>query len=30
MIQAGSIYFNEQKVEDIQKMIKSEDLVNGV
>ena len=30
MIQAGSIYFNEEKVEDIQKTIKSEDLVNGV
>ena len=30
MIQAGSIYFNEEKVEDIQKVIKSEDLVNGV
>jgi virulence-associated protein VapD len=30
MIQAGSIYFNEEKVEDIQKVVKSEDLVNGV
>ena len=30
MIQAGSIYFNEEKVEDIQKIVKSEDLVNGV
>lgn len=30
MIQAGSIYFNEEKVEDIQKTVKSEDLVNGV
>lgn len=30
MIQAGSIYFNEEKVEDIQKTIKSEDLINGV
>ena len=30
MIQAGSIYFNEEKVEDIQKVVKSDDLVNGV
>jgi len=30
MIQAGSIYFNEEKVEDIQKIVKSDDLVNGV
>ena len=30
MIQAGSIYFNEKKVEDIQKTVKSDDLVNGV
>jgi virulence-associated protein VapD len=30
MIQAGSIYFNEEKVEDIQRTVKSEDLVNGV
>ena len=30
MIQAGSIYFNEEKVEDIQKIVKSEDLVNWV
>ena len=30
MIQAGSIYFNEEKVEDIQKIVKSEDLLNGV
>jgi tyrosyl-tRNA synthetase len=30
MIQAGSIYFNEEKVEDIQKTIKSDDLINGV
>jgi len=30
MIQAGSIYFNEEKVEDIQKTIKSEDLINGI
>lgn len=30
MIQAGSIYFNEEKVEDIQKTVKSEDLVNWV
>ena len=30
MIQAGSIYFNEEKVEDIQKIIKSEDLVNWI
>ena len=30
MIQAGSIYFNEEKVEDIQKTVKSEDLINGV
>ena len=30
MIQAGSIYFNEEKVEDIQKVIKSNDLVNWV
>ena len=30
MIQAGSLYFNEEKVEDIQKTVKPEDLVNGV
>ena len=30
MIQAGSIYFNEEKVEDIQKTVKSGDLINGV
>ena len=30
LIQSGSIYFNEEKVEDIQKTIRSEDLVNGV
>jgi len=30
MIQAGSIYFNEEKVDDIQKTIKSDDLINGV
>jgi tyrosyl-tRNA synthetase len=30
MIQAGSIYFNEEKIEDIQKTIKSDDLINGV
>lgn len=30
MIQAGSIYFNEEKVEDISKTVKTEDLVNGV
>ena len=30
LIQAGSIYFNEEKVEDIQKTVKSEDLVNWV
>ena len=30
LIQAGSIYFNEEKVEDIQKVVKSDDLVNGV
>jgi tyrosyl-tRNA synthetase len=30
LIQAGSIYFNEEKVEDIQKTVKSDDLVNGV
>ena len=30
MIQAGSIYFNEEKVEDIQKTVKSDDLVNWV
>jgi tyrosyl-tRNA synthetase len=28
MIQAGSIYFNEEKVEDIQKVVKSDDLIN--
>ena len=28
LIQAGSIYFNEEKVEDIQKTVKPEDLVN--
>lgn len=30
MIQAGSIYFNEEKVEDIQKVVKSDDLINWV
>ena len=30
LIQAGSIYFNEEKVEDIQKIIKSDDLINGI
>ena len=30
MIQAGSMYFNEEKVEDISKTVKTEDLVNGV
>ena len=30
MIQAGSVYFNEEKIEDIQKIIKSEDLVNWI
>ena len=30
MIQAGSIYFNEEKVEDIQKVVKFDDLVNWV
>lgn len=30
LIQAGSIYFNEEKVEDIQTVVKSDDLVNGV
>jgi tyrosyl-tRNA synthetase len=30
LIQAGSIYFNEEKIDDIQKTIKSDDLVNGV
>jgi len=30
MIQAGSIYFNEEKVEDIQKVVKSSDLINGI
>ena len=30
LIQAGSIYFNEEKVEDIQKTVKSDDLVNWV
>ena len=30
MIQAGSIYFNEEKVEDIQKVVKADDLVNWV
>jgi tyrosyl-tRNA synthetase len=30
LIQAGSIYFNEEKVEDIQKVITSNDLVNWV
>ena len=30
MIQAGSIYFNEEKVDDIQKTVKSGDLINGV
>ena len=30
MIQAGSIYFNEEKVEDIQKVVKSDDLINWI
>ena len=30
LIQSGSIYFNEEKVEDMQKVIKSDDLVNWV
>jgi tyrosyl-tRNA synthetase len=30
MIQAGSIYFNEERVDDIQKTVKSENLVNWV
>jgi tyrosyl-tRNA synthetase len=30
LIQSGSIYFNEEKVEDIQKVVKSDDLVNWV
>ena len=30
MIQAGSIYFNEEKVEDIQKVITSNDLINWI
>ena len=30
LIQAGSIYFNEEKVEDIQKTLKSDDLINWV
>jgi len=30
MIQAGSMYFNEKKVEDIQKIVKSDDLINWV
>ena len=30
LIQAGSIYFNEEKVEDMQKTIKSNDLINWV
>ena len=30
LIQAGSIYFNEEKVEDIQKVIKSDNLINWV
>lgn len=30
LISAGSVYFNEQKVEDIQKEIKKSDLINGV
>ena len=30
LIQAGSIYFNEEKVEDIQKVVKSGDLINWV
>ena len=30
LIQAGSIYFNEEKVEDIQKVVKADDLVNWV
>jgi tyrosyl-tRNA synthetase len=30
LIQSGSIYFNEEKVEDMQKVIKSNDLINWV
>ena len=30
LIQAGSIYFNEEKVEDIQKTITSNDLINWI
>ena len=30
MIQAGSIYFNEEKIEDIQKVVKSDDLINWI
>ena len=30
MIQAGSIYFNEEKVEDVTKSIKTDDLINWV
>jgi virulence-associated protein VapD len=30
MIQAGSIYFNEEKIDDIQKTVKFDDLVNWV
>jgi tyrosyl-tRNA synthetase len=30
LIQAGSIYFNEEKVEDVTKTIKHEDLINNI
>ena len=30
LIQAGSIYFNEKRIEDIQKTVKSDDLINWV
>ena len=30
LIQAGSIYFNEERIEDIQKTVKSDDLINWV
>lgn len=30
MIQAGSIYFNEEKIEDIQKTVRSDDLINWI
>ena len=30
LIQAGSIYLNEEKIEDMQRAVTTEDFVNGV